>query len=184
MPFPASTSAPSVTTKTRVVQTRVGSSQRVVTTTDEWNTYKQYLDISSQMDCIREIHDFFTQSPQLPLNKTSEYIQRQLRSKRSGYRSQDTLKHLYDETAFITEPEIVELLLKSEFKCFYCKEPVEVLYENVRHPKQWSLERIDNTLGHNRNNVEIACLSCNLRRRTMYYERYLATKQMRVVVKV
>jgi hypothetical protein len=29
--------------------------------------------------------------------------------------------------------------------------------------------------------VEIACLNCNLRRRTMYHERYVFTKQMGTV---
>jgi len=28
--------------------------------------------------------------------------------------------------------------------------------------------------------VVIACLECNMRRRTMYYERYVATKQLKV----
>ena len=53
-----------------------------------------------------------------------------------------------------------------------------MIYEEVRDPKQWTLERIDNTRGHNSDNVEIACLTCNLRRRTMYHERYILTKQM------
>jgi len=53
-----------------------------------------------------------------------------------------------------------------------------VLYKSVREPKQWSVERINNDYGHNKNNVTIACLSCNLSRRTMYHERYRFTKQL------
>jgi hypothetical protein len=49
---------------------------------------------------------------------------------------------------------------------------------------QWTLERIDNDLGHNKNNVEIACLNCNLRRRTMYHERYLFTKELNIIKKI
>ena len=49
--------------------------------------------------------------------------------------------------------------------------------------KQWSLERIENQYGHNKENVEIACLSCNLGRRTMYHERYLFTKQLEIIKK-
>ena len=55
---------------------------------------------------------------------------------------------------------------------------VNVLYKNVREPLQWTLERIDNDYGHNHDNVTIACLECNLRRRTMYHERYVFTKQL------
>jgi hypothetical protein len=75
-------------------------------------------------------------------------------------------------------------LQTSRLCCFYCKEPAQLVYETVRDPKQWSLERIDNSFGHNAGNVEIACLACNVRRRTIYHERYLATKQMAHIVKV
>jgi hypothetical protein len=43
------------------------------------------------------------------------------------------------------------------------------------------VERIDNSIGHNRTNIVIACLDCNLHRRTMYYERYVFTKQLNIV---
>ena len=73
---------------------------------------------------------------------------------------------------------VLDLLLKSNLSCFYCKQPVLLWYEFAREPKQWSLERIDNSFGHNHDNVEVACLSCNLKRRCMYHERYLYTKQL------
>ena len=46
-------------------------------------------------------------------------------------------------------------------------EDMLLIYENVREPKQWTLDRIDNSIGHNTENVVISCLSCNLKRRTM-----------------
>jgi hypothetical protein len=113
-----------------------------------------------------------------PIYKT---MVQQIQSKLNGYKSQDVLKELYDATLFITLQSTLSLLTKSEMKCFYCKEPVQVLYQHVREPKQWTLERIDNKHGHNDGNVEIACLSCNLRRRTMYHERFVFTKQLTIV---
>ena len=71
-----------------------------------------------------------------------------------------------------------------ELKCFYCKDCVALLYENVREPRQWTLERIDNSIGHNIGNIEISCLSCNLRRRTMHHERYILTKQIKNIKKI
>ena len=102
----------------------------------------------------------------------------------SGYRSQDQLKGIYDESRFVTFEHVVECMRSCALQCFYCKEGVQMVYEFVREPKQWSLERIDNAYGHNCDNVVIACLSCNLRRRTMHYERYVTTKQMQYVKKV
>ena len=78
---------------------------------------------------------------------------------------------------------VLDLMIQYENKCFYCKENVNVLYEYVREPKQWTLERLDNKFGHNTDNVVIACLSCNLRRKTMYHERFLFTKQLNIIKK-
>ena len=97
-----------------------------------------------------------------------------------GYKAQDIKKDKYDESLFIKHDQVLQLMTESENLCFYCKEKVYVLYENVREPKQWTLERIDNDHGHNEGNVVIACLACNLRRRTMHYERYLFTKQLTI----
>jgi len=90
-------------------------------------------------------------------------------------------KNLYSELDFVTIEHVLQSMLKCENKCFYCKKMVYVLYENVREPLQWTLERIDNDFGHNTDNVEIACLNCNLRRRTMYHERYLFTKELNII---
>ena len=103
-----------------------------------------------------------------------------LKTKQSGYKSQDTIKGFFDPDRFIQIPDIVKLLIDSNLSCFYCRKWTTLLYENVREPRQWSLERLSNTEGHNRDNVVIACLECNMRRRTMYYERYIATKQLHV----
>lgn len=103
-----------------------------------------------------------------------------LKTKQSGYKAQDTEKGIYAPTMFVTIDDIISTLLHSELACYYCKEWTKLFYEFVRDPKQWSLERLSNAEGHNRNNVVIACLECNMRRRTMYHERYLATKQLRV----
>ena len=57
---------------------------------------------------------------------------------------------------------------------------MKLLYNESRDPLQWSIERIENEFGHNNDNVVIACLRCNLSRRTMYHERYRFTKQMKI----
>ena len=103
-----------------------------------------------------------------------------LKSKQSGYKSQDTAKGWYDESRFVRIEDIVALLSESKLSCFYCGCWTALFYEYVRDAKQWSLERLSNDQGHNRDNVVLACLECNMRRRTMYYERYVATKQLRV----
>lgn len=102
---------------------------------------------------------------------------RQIAIKLSSYRSQDLHKGIYNTDKFVTLDSVVHALHESFLLCFYCRLPVQLFYEFRNDPRQWTLERIDNSMGHNIDNVEIACLECNIRRRTMYHERYSMTKQ-------
>lgn len=108
----------------------------------------------------------------------------QLQKKISGYKSQDLLKKLYDPDKFVTIDNVITHLRESKLMCFYCKTPVQVLYSIVREVHQWTLDRIDNLCGHNDDNVMIACLDCNLKRKTMYHERYAFTKTFTTVKKL
>lgn len=107
-----------------------------------------------------------------------DIIKKQIHTKIQGYKSQDVAKGIYNEDAFIDIGTATRLLCESDLTCFYCKNHVKVLYKMVREGCQWTLERIDNGQGHNKNNVVIACLDCNLGRRTMYHERFAFTKQL------
>ena len=49
---------------------------------------------------------------------------------------------------------------------------------------QWTLDRIDNNLGHNSDNVLISCLECNLKRRRMNMERFQFSKDCTNIKKV
>ena len=160
--------------------------KRVVTATRKWDFVENDFGDDFQYAIAKRMHADIgggTCEGSVPQSKIDMAVQ-QIRAKICGYRAQDLLKHIYDESAFVTFERIVELMYACELNCFYCKEGVQIVYEFVREPKQWSLERIDNEYGHNHDNVVIACLSCNLRRRTMHYERYVATKQMQFVKKV
>jgi len=110
-------------------------------------------------------------------------IHQQIKNKIHSYRSQDIEKNILDIENLADLSGVLQKLADCNHLCYYCKEPILLLYENVRDPKQWTLERINNKIGHVIQNVEIACLSCNLRRRTMKPERYILTKAIKIVVK-
>ena len=178
---------------TTKIPTPKPKTKRVVTATEKWNFRQDDFDdvfqrrIADRM--FRELSGgdeaaaAGADDDALPSSKI-ELARQQIRAKMSGYRAQDQLKGIYLESDFVTFERIVELMHACNLTCFYCKEGVKMVYEYVREPKQWSLERMDNAYGHNGDNVVIACLTCNLRRRTMHYERYVATKQMQRVHKV
>lgn len=152
--------------------------KRVITTTTEWTGLENSLGQEQQWTYIKQLYNNrITDIEQCSL------ITRQIKNKISAYRSQDTRKGLLNPIDLVDVRTAIELLYAAENKCFYCKSPVRILYENTRDPKQWSLDRIDNSLGHIKRNLMIACLDCNLRRRTMYHERYAYTKQLVIVRK-
>ena len=65
-------------------------------------------------------------------------------------------------------------------KCFYCCCEVYLIYETVRQMNQWTLDRIDNSFGHNKNNLVISCLECNLKRRNIDKDKFLFTKRLNI----
>ena len=98
-----------------------------------------------------------------------------------GYKQQDILKKHLNETEFVSFEETIDVLKKSNMKCCYCSNEVYILYERVRELKQWSLDRINNDIGHNKGNLVIACLDCNLKRRRTNKDAFMFTKNMVII---
>jgi len=117
-------------------------------------------------------------------NPLQECILQELQKKITGYKTQDIHKGLHDPAKFVNMDDVIHLLHDSKMICFYCNTDVHVLYEIVREVNQWTLDRVNNSYGHNRDNVIIACLKCNLNRKTMYHERYVFTRQFTLVKKM
>lgn len=65
--------------------------------------------------------------------------------------------------------------------CYYCKNEMFILYKMVRESKQWSVDRINNSNGHNKDNIVLSCLECNLKRRNKNKDSFLFTKQLKIV---
>ena len=146
------------------------SKKRIATFSEKW-TFTNTTHNESQLHLLSTIQS-------ASLDENAKFVVQQINQKIHGYRAQDVDKGLYCAPMFVDLSFVIKKLVQCELSCFYCREPTMIVYEYSREPKQWTLERIDNSHGHNKDNVEIACLNCNLRRRTMYHERYLFTKQM------
>jgi hypothetical protein len=142
------------------------------------NRWKRYL-IDS--DFIVENQNILLQtSDSIETQEKQKIFHAEINQKINSYKHQDIEKSKYNPEHFV-HLEFVLSLLRESRDCFYCKEPVNILYQISRDPKQWTLERIDNNYGHNIGNVAISCLSCNIRRRTMYHEKYIFTKQTKFI---
>ena len=105
----------------------------------------------------------------------------QVMSKLGSYKQQDIEKKIYDPTRLVLLKDIFELLESCQLSCYYCSQQLYLLYSNVREKRQWTLDRIDNSKGHNKDNVLIACLECNLKRRNQNKNAFLFTKNMVII---
>lgn len=161
--------------KPKKVKLEKPKNKRLVTQTIHWEKAVEELE---KIENIEEIIDIDEET------KSCKIILQQIKRKISGYLGQDRDKNLVDKEKFVNTQDVIALFKTSKMICYYCKERTEIMYEFVREPKQWTLERLDNSFGHNRDNVVISCLSCNLRRRTMAKERYLQTKAMSKIIKI
>ena len=105
---------------------------------------------------------------------------RELERKLVSYKNQDIIKNKYLNNN-IGIDSTVEKLVSSKLRCYYCRCKVKILYDIVKDPFQWTLDRIDNDLPHEDKNVIISCLKCNLQRRKLDKDKFLFTKQLKIV---
>jgi hypothetical protein len=118
-----------------------------------------------------------------PSNNFCKLAYNHIQIKLNSYKNQDQLKSKYNPIFFISIEQIVDKLRESELTCFYCHNHVYLLYDIAFDDYQWTLDRIDNSLGHNGDNVLIACLKCNLSRRTQNKEKFDYAKNI-VIIKL
>jgi hypothetical protein len=114
-------------------------------------------------------------------NYISKIAQQQIKNKILSYKHQDVIKNNFNEKNFINYNSIIDNLYENKLKCCYCNKEMFILYDISREMKQWSVDRIDNNLGHNLNNYKISCLECNLKKRCRDDNKFLMTKQLKII---
>jgi hypothetical protein len=153
-------------------------SKRKITMSSNWNFNEEELSHDKQISYIEQLYNSNVDNA-----RECNMILTLLKQKLSGYSSQDKKKSRFSKDEFVNLEEIIKLLNECKNTCYYCQKRVNILYENVREPTQWSLERISNDKGHNKGNLVIACLHCNVNRKTMNQERFVFTKQLNIIKK-
>jgi hypothetical protein len=142
----------------------------------KWTIDDAFFNYDKQMEVLRRLI-----ADDTTLEERKFFI-KEMRVKIDGYARQDKENGMIDElSAIISLDATIELLLIGKLKCTYCRECCQLIYKDVMAPRQWTLDRVDNDQGHNGGNVVLACLACNLQRRTMDAERFKFGKQLRVV---
>ena len=140
-----------------------------------WTFSEDYFNYNEQIKIINDIS-----CNNLENNVTKIVIQ-EINKKISSYKQQDILKKMLDNEKFIDFNCVIYKMIECELKCRYCKCEMSILYDITREMKQWSVDRVDNDKGHNKDNFHLACLDCNLKRRRKTDEKFLFTKQLNII---
>jgi len=152
--------------------------------------YSQITTQFTQDDIIKLIPDLYLKVEDNKCDFSQDELEQniisEIKIKQNSYINQDKNKKKIEpgeKDERITISNILEKMLTSKHKCFYCKNTYQLLYEYTREPKQWTLERIDNNIGHTNNNCVISCLECNLKRRTTDIKKFEFTKNLKITKK-
>jgi RNase P subunit RPR2 len=144
--------------------------------TMKWTIDDAFFNYDKQLEVLRRLI-----ADDITLEERNLF-KKEIKAKLDGYARQDKENGMVDDlSAIISLDATIELLLISKLRCTYCRQCCELIYRDVMAPRQWTLDRVDNDQGHNDGNVVLACLACNLQRRTMDAERFKFGKQLRVV---
>jgi hypothetical protein len=105
-------------------------------------------------------------------------MKQEINKKIESYKTQDKMKNrcIKDIINFCDVKEMLK-----NMTCHYCHENIFVLYKLKLYKRQWTLDRIDNSIGHTKSNVVLACLQCNLERRCTNKEKFIFTKTLNIV---
>ena len=148
--------------------------------TKTWGLNNYDLSFETQLKLLKTIYNKEINNETI-IDKHSAMIVSHIKAKISSYKQQDILKNKLNDSDFVSFNDVIDLLFESQMKCHYCSCETYLLYEVVRENKQWSLDRINNEIGHNRNNLLIACLECNLKRRRTNKDAFFFTKNLLIV---
>lgn len=157
--------------------------------TNTWGLDSEDLAFETQLELLRQISQTINDPKNInnkesnnkePNNKEKQMIIGHIKTKLSSYKQQDILKKKFSALDFVSYNDVLTLLNESNMKCYYCNCETYLLYEIVREMKQWSLDRINNDIGHNKNNLVICCLECNLKRRRTNKDAFFFTKNLKI----
>ena len=132
------------------------------------NIYDNY---DKQLLCLQKLHNG-------TMFDEKKYFIQALKNKLDSYKQQDKKKTYDTYDDFITLENIIDKLVASNMKCYYCNNKTLILFKNLRDDYQWTLDRLNNYDEHSNANTIICCLKCNLQRRRKNSEKFKFTKQL------
>ena len=119
--------------------------------------------------CLKDFEDNFIHQKDVPFTPLYYAFENIVDDKLWDYRDQDVKADRYNHSQFISKAETISIIHKHKNRCHYCHDPCH---------EKWTLDRIDNDIGHNQGNCLLACLSCNTSRSNTPYKVFYRKKAL------
>ena len=163
-------------TKKCIMITKPKKTRKIIETYQEKNnTTSSKMDLNDHKTDIDKLNKLY-----MNINfEHSSLYNSYIRDKTNSYVYQDKKKNRNIDNNINVEG-VIEKLVASKLKCYYCKCKLCLLNEKTRQTNMWTLDRIDNTLSHTFENTCVSCLQCNLQKRRRSHEGFKFTKQLRI----
>jgi hypothetical protein len=107
-----------------------------------------------------------------------KFLLSELKTKINSYKQQDLKKDFHEKENLITLEQVINKLVESILKCYYCRKNMYLFFDKVRDNSQWTLDRLNNYDEHTNDNTIVCCLQCNLERRRKNSEKFKFSKQL------
>jgi hypothetical protein len=146
-------------------------------TSQQWSFSLAQCSHTIQKQLLYHLRDSASSLSLFEENVTKTMAQ-EIRKKIQGYKQQDKYKRIFNAEQFITYAYILDKMIECQLLCRYCNQPIYVLYDISRENIQWTVDRIENHLGHNQNNICLSCLECNLKKRRRSDEKFYFSQRM------
>jgi len=119
----------------------------------------------------------------LNFNEISEHmikLHTKILDKIASHRSYDKKNNMYDETEFINFEDIFMKLCRHKGKCYYCSQNLKILNYRRYQSNQMSIDRLDSSIGHCKQNTVISCLHCNIKKGSKTQTEYKKTLSLEI----
>jgi hypothetical protein len=132
---------------------------------------------------INDINNDELQKYFLEEKSCKKILNNEINKKLSNYKQQDNKKKIYNEDFFINYIQVIQKLNDCNLKCHYCNEELFIIYDINREVYQWTLDRINNNIGHTNENTIISCLKCNLKRKNQNKNKFEEFSKLKTIIK-
>jgi RecG-like helicase len=140
----------------------------------KWNFDNKYYNYDNQLKLLNKMTHALSDED----DAVVQIMKQQINQKINSYKHQDVCKNLHDPLQFVKFEDLLNDMIHTNLLCYYCNCQLQILYDKSRETHQWTVDRINNNLGHNCHNYHIACLECNLKRKRQNDAKFLFTKQL------